>query len=205
MRKVILICMLLFGVYITNGQIGIGTSSPDESAVLEVKSNDKGVLTPRLTEIERDNISDPAKGLIIYNLTNDCLQINSGLPASPDWDCIGADKESIIGVLSDCDVNGFEGSYQNGVGLTSANKFSITITNNTFSVITMTLNVSDLVLNGISGVNVSSVSLGSISLNSGDSQVIEYTLSGTPSSSGTLSGVWTKLGLNCMNVVNVTP
>ena len=49
-------------------QVGINTdgSDPDPSAVLDVKSTSKGLLLPRLTIEERDAITDPAAGLVIY-------------------------------------------------------------------------------------------------------------------------------------------
>ena len=48
------------------GQVGIGTSYPDPSAMLEVYSDEGGVLIPRITRLQRNNISTPAEGLLIY-------------------------------------------------------------------------------------------------------------------------------------------
>ncbi|GGE45278.1 hypothetical protein GCM10010832_26510 [Psychroflexus planctonicus] len=53
-------------IHTTNAQVGIGTTSPDASAQLEVQSTTKGFLPPRMTEDDRDNISSPAQGLMIY-------------------------------------------------------------------------------------------------------------------------------------------
>jgi hypothetical protein len=48
-------------------QVSINTdgSSPDGSAMLDVKSSDKGLLAPRMTSAQRDAISTPAEGLLI--------------------------------------------------------------------------------------------------------------------------------------------
>lgn len=53
------------------GQVGIGTNTPDESAVLEVYSKDAGLLIPRMIQSARDGISNPAEGLLIYQTNND--------------------------------------------------------------------------------------------------------------------------------------
>jgi uncharacterized protein (TIGR02145 family) len=60
---------------ILTAQIGIGTTSPHSSAVLELESEEKGFLPPRLTTQERDVINSPAAGLMIYNLDDKCLNI----------------------------------------------------------------------------------------------------------------------------------
>lgn len=49
------------------GSVGVGTSNPDASAVLDVVSTSKGVLLPRLTVAQRDAIVSPKNGLIVYN------------------------------------------------------------------------------------------------------------------------------------------
>ncbi|GGD64484.1 hypothetical protein GCM10011514_30580 [Emticicia aquatilis] len=46
--------------------VGIGTTQPDESAVLDIKSSTKGVLMPRMSLQERNAIQNPANGLIVY-------------------------------------------------------------------------------------------------------------------------------------------
>ena len=119
---------------------------------------------------------------------------------NPIWFCV---KESFASVTSNCSMNGFEGAYVNGVATTTANKFTVKVTNNSFSSVTINFAVEDLQLSGISGISVSSVSPSSVTLTSGASQIVEYSLSGTMST-GTLMGAWTKLGLNCTRTVNIT-
>ena len=202
MIKTIFLFSIVFLSYQESyGQIGIGTTTPDASSVLEVSSGDKGVLFPRLTIVQRDAIVNPAKGLTVYNLDEDCLQINSGSTSSPDWSCVGG--SSSASVVNNCDANGFEGDYVNGLALAASHKFSVTINNNSFDASTINFTTGDLVLSGVSGLSVSSVSPISAIIVSGGSQIIEYTLSGTPGSGGTLMGVWTKLGLNCTKTVHV--
>lgn len=47
-------------------QVGIGTSTPDASAQLEISSSSKGLLTPRMTSAQRTSISNPATGLLVF-------------------------------------------------------------------------------------------------------------------------------------------
>lgn len=49
-----------------DGDIAIGTATPDPSAQLDVSSTSKGFLPPRMTNSERSAIDSPAQGLIIY-------------------------------------------------------------------------------------------------------------------------------------------
>jgi hypothetical protein len=51
-----------------NGNVGIGTTRPDNSASLEVNSINKGFLPPRMTYPQRHAIPSPAEGLMVYNI-----------------------------------------------------------------------------------------------------------------------------------------
>jgi len=66
-------------------QVGIGTLTPDASSLLDVSSTSQGFLMPRLSSSQRDDILLPAKGLMIYNLTLDNGEINTGTPSNPKW------------------------------------------------------------------------------------------------------------------------
>lgn len=59
-------------------QVGIGTNSPVASAQLEVVSTTKGFLPSRMTTAQRNLISSPATGLIIYNTSTNSLDVYSG-------------------------------------------------------------------------------------------------------------------------------
>ena len=50
----------------TYAQVGVGTTTPDASSALDITSTTKGLLIPRMTETQRDAISSPATGLMIY-------------------------------------------------------------------------------------------------------------------------------------------
>jgi hypothetical protein len=65
MKKITYLLFLLVTT-ISFSQVGIGTTSPDASSVLDITATDAGLLVPRMTLTNRNNISAPATGLMIY-------------------------------------------------------------------------------------------------------------------------------------------
>jgi len=53
------------------GNVGIGIITPNASAQLDINSTSKGLLPPRMTKAQRDAISIPANGLMIF--CTDCV------------------------------------------------------------------------------------------------------------------------------------
>lgn len=62
------------GTITTSGSVGIGTTSPNSAAALEIVSTTKGLLLPRLTTAQRDAIASPVAGLILYNTSDNKVQ-----------------------------------------------------------------------------------------------------------------------------------
>jgi len=63
------ICLIFVSIFIFSisfAQVGIGTNSPDASAKLDISSTSQGLLPPRMTYAQRQAISSPATGLMIY-------------------------------------------------------------------------------------------------------------------------------------------
>ena len=58
--------LLFLAVQPAIAQIGIDNPNPDASAILDLTSTSKGLLAPRMTEAEKNAISSPATGLLIY-------------------------------------------------------------------------------------------------------------------------------------------
>lgn len=63
---------------VSNGSLGIGTSSPNASALLDVTSTTKGFLPPRMTNAQMVAITTPASGLMVYDTTNNKLNVYDG-------------------------------------------------------------------------------------------------------------------------------
>jgi hypothetical protein len=64
--KVFLCTLLLMAANFTNAQMIIGTGTAHPSAQLDVSSPNKGLLPPRMFEIQRNAIANPTAGLVVY-------------------------------------------------------------------------------------------------------------------------------------------
>ena len=62
----------------SDGKLGLGTTSPNASSLLDVSSTTKGVLLPRMTTTQVNAISSPANGLTVYNTTLNTLCFYNG-------------------------------------------------------------------------------------------------------------------------------
>ncbi|NCC73686.1 MAG: hypothetical protein EOM06_09845, partial [Sphingobacteriia bacterium] len=69
-RKLLLFATLLLLGIQTFAQTGVAINTtgndPDTSAMLDVSSNTKGLLIPRMTQAQRTAIALPGKGLLVY-------------------------------------------------------------------------------------------------------------------------------------------
>ncbi len=91
--KVAFISLLLcLSLSYSSAQISISTngSTPNASAMLDVTSSSKGMLIPRMSSTDRENISNPATGLMVFdNTTNSFWYYNS------TWKEINTDNQVI--------------------------------------------------------------------------------------------------------------
>jgi hypothetical protein len=62
-------------VITSGGNVGIGTTSPNASAILHLRSTIQGFLPPVMRTGERNGISNPAVGLMIFNEEEDVVQV----------------------------------------------------------------------------------------------------------------------------------
>ncbi len=63
----------------TAGNVGIGTATPDSSAIVDMSTNNKGVLIPRIQlkgTTDKTTIANPATGLLVYNIANNEVEGN---------------------------------------------------------------------------------------------------------------------------------
>jgi len=66
MKKIFFLLNVLLIASFVEAQTGIGTTTPNASAKLDVFSTTKGFLPPRMTNAQRTAISSPAEGLMVY-------------------------------------------------------------------------------------------------------------------------------------------
>jgi hypothetical protein len=69
MKKILLIA-ILFVTMSSSAQLGIGTTSPAASSILDISSTEKGFLLPRMTNSQKNSIATPTAGLWIW--CSDC-------------------------------------------------------------------------------------------------------------------------------------
>lgn len=94
MRIFYLLLATLLTSHLFAQNVGIGTTTPDPSAMLDIVANDKGLLIPRLTTTQRTTaIASPATGLLVFDTdTNSFWYYNgsgwvnlSGAGGGPAW------------------------------------------------------------------------------------------------------------------------
>lgn len=70
MKRIIVLMFLLAGhQWLTAQSVGIGTNTPSAGAALEIQSTSKGMLIPRMTTTQREDISPSPAGLLVFDNT----------------------------------------------------------------------------------------------------------------------------------------
>lgn len=65
--------LISLNIFAQSNNVGIGTLSPDQSSILELKSTTQGLLVPRLTTAERLAITSPSNSLLVYDTDFECF------------------------------------------------------------------------------------------------------------------------------------
>lgn len=71
--KILLFSLTGFMSMMLQAQVGIGTTTPSASSILELASTTQGMLAPRMTSAQRADILSPANGLMVYDTDNKAL------------------------------------------------------------------------------------------------------------------------------------
>jgi hypothetical protein len=80
---------LIWGSSYGQNNVGIGTTTPDPSSVLDMQATDKGMLVPRMNSAQRLAIVAPVNALLVFDTDIDCFYY---FVAGPGWQslCAGA-------------------------------------------------------------------------------------------------------------------
>jgi hypothetical protein len=79
--------------FLKDGTIGIGTTTPNASSLVEISSTTKGFLPPRMTNAQKNAITSPAEGLIVHDTTNNGVAYYDG----STWGYLSGAKQTLTG------------------------------------------------------------------------------------------------------------
>lgn len=149
MQKItfLIVFLTILGVRSIAQSVGINTSTPHSSAALDIVATNKGMLVPRLTEAQRNAITSPATGLLIFQTDNtagfyyyngtDWTAINSGITTEtdpkvgnlsldmiPKWDGTALVNSNIFQSGTNVGINNVSPRYPLSVGADFGNNIS---------------------------------------------------------------------------------
>ena len=115
----------------TKAQTGIGTTTPNASAKLDVYATNKGFLPPRVTltsATDATTITSPAEGLLVYNLGSVGLQAGYYYWNGANWATIATATSAGNGVTASNMVNLYGKGYSTAAGdIANASGYSFTV------------------------------------------------------------------------------
>jgi hypothetical protein len=161
---------------VNGGRVGIGTSTPDTNAILDLSATNKGFLPPRLTTAQRNALTNRPAGLMVYNVTTNCLEFwNSSAWVST---CAAvAPVQGVIGALN-CNSPVNSGTLTAGTAASITSKISYTGGNGGSHG-----GQAAVPSTGVTGLTAT---LNPANFNNGAGE-LAYFITGTPSASGTAS------------------
>ena len=128
MKKILLVLLVSIQVF---AQTGIGTTTPNASAKLDVYATNKGFLPPRVTltsATDATTIASPAEGLLVYNLGSVGLQAGYYYWNSANWATIATATSAGNGVTSMDMVKLYGKGWSTAVGdIANTNGYSFTV------------------------------------------------------------------------------
>jgi hypothetical protein len=142
-----------------------------------------------MTSEQRDAIVSPATGLILFNLTENCLQINSGTPLAPIWPCIiGSNSTTAVLTTLNCAGATHNGTLTSGTAASGVSSVIAYTGGNGGTYTTQTITST-----GVTGLTAT-LTAGTLASGAG---TVTYTITGTPAASGTASFAISLGGQSC--------
>lgn len=108
----------------TNNNIGINTSTPAVSSLVDMNSTTRGLLIPRMTTTQRNAITSPASGLMIYNTTTQTIDTYNGTTSA--WVSLGGGGSLTDGNKGDITVSSSGTVWDINTGVVGDNELAST-------------------------------------------------------------------------------
>lgn len=199
MRKLIATAAIIFYIGQSSAQnvaINGDGSDPNASAMLDVKSTNKGLLIPRLTQAQKSAITSPATGLLIFQTDGSAgFYYNTGTPAAPVW-------LNILNTSTGWQTGGNSGTNPtiNFIGTTDNQSLIFKVNNNPAGKISTTDNISfgmNSLLNSSGNLNSAfgANALQNNTIGLGNTSMGSFSLR-----NNTTGNVNTAVGLNALNM-----
>ena len=130
MKKIVVAVLILIALQM-HAQTGIGTTTPNASAKLDVYSTNKGFLPPRVTLAsvsDATTITSPAEGLLVYNLGSSGLQSGYYYWNGANWATIATASSAGNGVTAMDMVKLYGEAYSTATGkISNTSGYSFTV------------------------------------------------------------------------------
>ncbi len=81
-------------------KFGDNLGTIDNESVVEIESTTKVFVLPRMNTNQRDAIGSPLTGSLIFNIDNNCVEVNTGTNTSPNWICTNSNGNNDGGPTS---------------------------------------------------------------------------------------------------------
>jgi uncharacterized protein (TIGR02145 family) len=172
-------------IFNNGAEVGIGTVSPNTSAKVDIESTTQGFLPPRMNTTQRNAIVSPALGLVVFNITTNCLNFYTG---TAWFETCGSPSSTSILTNLNCSGATITSTLTNGTAASGVS-VSVPYTGGNAGVYSAQSVPSTGVVNLTATLAAGTLASGAGSLS--------YTITGTPSSIGTASFAITFGGQSC--------
>lgn len=192
------------------GQVGINTDNPNatlhvDKDISASNTTPQGIIIPSFYSEEREKFVQPEKGLIIFNYTKNCLEINLGNSTTPSWKCV---NELVDNNAQDVRIisSEFRGRYISNVKLNpNENVVVFKVLNNTFSDVVHDFeNAVTIQDDGINNITIDGAQNTNITIPKGESIELVYKLNGTPKNGVLIANFKSINGLSNSVSVNIS-
>lgn len=199
-----LLALMTLSVSAWSQAVGINESgnSAHPSAILDVESANRGVLTPRVANTAA--VASPTNGLLIFDLSSNCLKIYQ----NGAWSgCLSKPGESVSALCSGAPTLGFNGIFVPGQPANAFGQTSIRVrlqNNSTLYAASFTPSTSDITLSP-AGLTVASTSpSGNTPIPIGGFIDVNYIFSGTVPPPGVLTATFSRFGSTCSTTIDLS-